>query len=227
MSTARRTKPTPLDFTSALALMPNTRTASLLTPQLDLAIPENVSFTSIPEPAPPPLEPPDFSILLQPLVADQTPTYIPQHFPSLPSQHTWKHTPVFPERERDARKMREKATEEGIMAEQALRKLAAAAKAGAVKAGKRKESTLSGDGKLRDDAVSKKGKERQLVNGGEDDMFGSMLKEIGAEDGEDAGDVELGLGDARELRQDNADEGVAVNWDVAGWRSGGRKRLRL
>lgn len=52
--------------------------------------------------------------------------YVPAHFPPLPSQHSWKQTPVYTERENDPRKIRERATQEGILAEQALRKLTSA-----------------------------------------------------------------------------------------------------
>jgi len=48
--------------------------------------------------------------------------------PELPSAHTFKHTPVYPHREADTRKIRELATQEGKLGEQALRKLAGAVK---------------------------------------------------------------------------------------------------
>jgi hypothetical protein len=48
--------------------------------------------------------------------------------PELPSAHTYKDTPVFPHRESDTRKIRELATHEGKLGEQALRKLAGAIK---------------------------------------------------------------------------------------------------
>jgi len=48
--------------------------------------------------------------------------------PELPSAHTFKHTPVYPQREADTRKIRELATQEGKLGEQALRKLAGAVK---------------------------------------------------------------------------------------------------
>ena len=226
MRNARRTRPTAPDFASALALMPNTSTASLLSTQLDLKIPETVSYPSIPEPDPPPAPAPDFSALLQPLVPSIKPAYIPTHFPQLPPQHAWMRTPVFPEREKDARKMREKATEEGILAEQALRKLAAAAKVGAVKAERRREGTLSGSGKVRDgvpSAARKKGRER---GGGGNEMFVEMLKDVdgGAED--EAMGLELDGTSA--LREEGVDvgmpEGVAVNWDMAGWRQVRKKQ---
>lgn len=136
MSANRRANPTAQDFASALALMPNASSASLLKAQVKMRLPHGVSNPSIGEPDPPPAPAADFSNLLQPLMTTGVPAYIPKHFPQLPPQHAWKQTPVFPQRENDAHKMRERATEEGIQAELALRKLAAAAKSGVVKAGK-------------------------------------------------------------------------------------------
>lgn len=48
--------------------------------------------------------------------------------PELPSAHTFKATPVYPYRENDTRRIRELATKEGKLGEQALRKLAGAVK---------------------------------------------------------------------------------------------------
>lgn len=48
--------------------------------------------------------------------------------PELPSAHTFKASPVYPQRESDTRKIRELATHEGKLGEQALRKLAGAVK---------------------------------------------------------------------------------------------------
>lgn len=58
---------------------------------------------------------------------DEGKSYIPGHFPKLPSQHTYKGTPDKLEREHDPRKIRERATEEGRLGEEALRRLVAAA----------------------------------------------------------------------------------------------------
>ena len=49
---------------------------------------------------------------------------IPNHFPVLPSMHTYQATAEFVQREEDPRKIRERATEEGRLGEEALRKLA-------------------------------------------------------------------------------------------------------
>ena len=53
--------------------------------------------------------------------------YVPRHFPDFPSKHTYKATAEFPVRESDPRKVREKATEEGRLGEEALRRLVSAA----------------------------------------------------------------------------------------------------
>ncbi|RMZ85339.1 hypothetical protein DV737_g864, partial [Chaetothyriales sp. CBS 132003] len=50
--------------------------------------------------------------------------------PPLPSAHTYKTTAVYGQRETDSRRIRELATEEGKLGEQALRKLAGAVKMG-------------------------------------------------------------------------------------------------
>lgn len=97
-------------------------------------------------PVPPEAPPPNTESLLGPELSGKadkdTRPYIPTHFPAFPSKHTYTATPVFTNREHDPRKIREKATEEGISAEQSLRKLMAAQKAGVQKQniGKRKRS---------------------------------------------------------------------------------------
>ncbi|KAL4875654.1 transcription factor TFIID complex subunit 8 C-term-domain-containing protein [Aspergillus karnatakaensis] len=84
-------------------------------------------------PSPPPDEDDDFNILpsLGPQLSGEDDRvrspYIPKHFPDFPSKHTYRHTPVFTERERDPRKIRERAADDGRHGEEALRKLARAA----------------------------------------------------------------------------------------------------
>ncbi|KAM0715100.1 hypothetical protein Q7P37_009565 [Cladosporium fusiforme] len=179
MQTYRRASPTAQDFRLALAHMPNSSTASLLAPQLEVELPEALSYPSIPQPGPPHTPAPNLSALLQPLLLEAQPQYIPSHFPQLPPQHAWKETPVFPTREKDSRKMREKATEEGMLAEQALRKLAAAAKAGAMKAESRRRSSapLAGTGRVRDGGGRKRPAPEML--------FDDMLKDVAEVNGGD------------------------------------------
>ena len=52
--------------------------------------------------------------------------YVPQHFPDLPSRHTYKATAEFSTREQNPRKIRERATEESRLGEEALRRLVGA-----------------------------------------------------------------------------------------------------
>jgi transcription initiation factor TFIID subunit 8 len=64
--------------------------------------------------------------------------FVPKHLPELPSMHTWRSTAVWAtdrgenasEGQADARNVRERATKEGVMAEQALRRLLTTSKKG-------------------------------------------------------------------------------------------------
>lgn len=121
--------------------------SSMIENQLDTGeIPPEVLVTQFapPEHNEPP--PPDLEGLLGPelsgKVDKESRPYIPAHFPPFPSKHTYKATPVFQQRESDPRKIREKAAAEGIEAENSLRTLMAAQKAGLQnrKGGKRKQS---------------------------------------------------------------------------------------
>ncbi|KAK5115317.1 hypothetical protein LTR62_001517 [Meristemomyces frigidus] len=219
MHNGRRITPIAQDFSQALSFMPNTSTASNLKAQIKLPIPETISYPSIPAPAPAEPTAPDFSALLQPLTTQHPPRWIPSHFPALPARHSWQSTPVFPEREKDARKMRELATQEGQLAEQALRRLATAAKAGAIKAEQRRSTALSGMGKVRDGVSGRQGKEKK-------DVFADVMLDLGGVD------VAVSMEGQGVGVQDGVDvgmpEGVVVNYDLGHWRgSGQRKGLRL
>jgi transcription initiation factor TFIID subunit 8 len=220
MQTNRRPTPTAQDFSMAMAHMPNTRTASLLAPHLKLPIPESVSYPSIPQPGPPPAPAPDFSALLQPLLAETQPQYVPSHFPHLPPQHAWKETPVFATREKDSRKMREKATEEGMLAEQALRKLAAAAKAGAMKAETRRRTSapLAGVGRVRNGAGRKRPAPEML--------FEDVLMDITESNDMDYTMAIDGVDDrGRQPTQSELEERVVVNSGMGNWRGGAGRGL--
>nr|POF01314.1 protein opy2 [Quercus suber] len=218
MQASRRSKATAADFASALSLMPNTATASRVQPQLGLKLPAGVAYPSIRQPDQELGAPPDFSHLLSSLVDTDPKGYIPKHFPLLPPRHAWVETPVFPQREVDSRKMRERATQEGMLAEQALRKLAAAAKAGAMKAERNRSTILRRQGRARD----------TKREAGREEIFTDLLKDIGAlEEAEDAEknvdialtsvDVDVGM-----------PEGVVVNYDMGHWRrSSTRRALRI
>ena len=53
-------------------------------------------------------------------------SFVPAHFPPFPSRHTYRDSAVYTGREKDPRKVRELATEEGRLGETALRRLAGA-----------------------------------------------------------------------------------------------------
>ena len=66
---------------------------------------------------------PTFKPILDEKPAGQSNAYIPNHFPTLPGSHTYKATEDSTKRETDPRKIRERATEEGRLGEEALRRL--------------------------------------------------------------------------------------------------------
>lgn len=59
-------------------------------------------------------------------LVERSKPYVPRNFPVLPSKHTYKATPEYPVREEDPRKVRERATGEGRLGEEALRRLVSA-----------------------------------------------------------------------------------------------------
>ena len=99
-----------------------------------------------------------------------------------------------------------------MLAEQALRKLAAAAKAGALKADakRRNEQALSGPGKAR-------GVPKRPTN---EDIFADLLKEIDPREGDDQDEGEKTRADGLK-----SSEGMMVNSDTAYWRGGKRQGL--
>jgi transcription initiation factor TFIID subunit 8 len=132
MTSCRRSQPTPQDF--AFALRKENLPLSSLEPHLQLLIPPSISQQSLP--TPPPEDPPDMPLspvlgpaLCGTLDKQKTP-HVPTHFPSYPSKHTYKATPEFTKREEEPRKVRERATEEARLGEEALRKLLRAASGG-------------------------------------------------------------------------------------------------
>ena len=103
-------------------------------------------------------------------------TYIPKHFPELPSKHTYQATPQYPEHEQDPRKVREKATEEGRLGEEALRRLVSAG------AGKSAQETRQGQKAQSTRAVTDElwmETMRELTQEGADGMDLDMQASIG------------------------------------------------
>ena len=130
--------------------------------------------------------------------------------------------------------MREKATEEGILAEQALRKLAAAAKSGAVKAEKRRLDVLSGPGrKVSDAGPGVRGGKARRESEVQEEMFAAMMKQITGDKGDVDEDavMDRGVEGMRDLQENGVDvgmpDGVVVNYEMIGWRRGGRKGARV
>ena len=115
--------------------------------------------------------------------------------------------------------MREKATAEGMLAEQALRKLAAAAKTGAMNAEKRRGSVLSGEGKPREALRPQKARKRE-----HEDTYAEVLKDIGGLD-ESVGLAGEGAGSGEKDGVDlGMPEGVVVNHNMSHWRKHGHRK---
>ena len=128
MLSSRRTRAIPQDFLQAL----HTHQLSLrsLLPHLDPPITPSHSQFALPIEVVKDEENhalPFLGPALNDAPDERVKIYVPQHFPAFPSKHTYKATPDFPDREKDPRKIRERATEEGRMGEEALRRLVGAA----------------------------------------------------------------------------------------------------
>ena len=129
MLASRRVQPIPQDF--ELALDKHRLSADELSPYLKAShTVEPIPTTLLP--SPPPEEDSFKSVsFLGPQLSGEDDrarsAHIPEHFPQFPSKHTYRHTPVFTERDVDPRRIRERATEDGRYGEEALRKLARAA----------------------------------------------------------------------------------------------------
>lgn len=124
MLSSRRVRAIPQDFLQAL----HTHQLSLrsLIPHLDPPVPASRSQFALPVEAVEDEENhalPFLGPVLNGAPDERSKLYVPPHFPAFPSKHTYKATPEFPEREKDPRRIRERATEEGRMGEEALRRL--------------------------------------------------------------------------------------------------------
>lgn len=225
MGSARRTTTTAHDWLYAL----NTTglgASSLLDQHLDTGnIPPTFLQPYFEPPSLPEAPPPDTEALLGTSLSGkadkETRAYIPKHFPAFPSRHTYKSTPVFTERETDPRKIREKATEEGILAEQSLRKLMAAQKAGIQKqhVGKRKRSKrMKESDNLWQDAMTEllgEERDRELEEA-------KRQKRLDEEDDDWDVPVEPRIRQPAIDRNVNLEEGVHVNYEQKYWRKSAR-----
>ena len=123
MLSCRRIQAIPQDF--LYALNAHRLTLRSLLPHLDPPI--SLNKTQPPLAAQPALdfENQERDRLLTKLLNDTTQQRLPnlQHFPSLPSKHTYQFESIYTLRETDPRRIRERATEEGRLGEGALRKL--------------------------------------------------------------------------------------------------------
>ncbi len=124
MLSSRRTRAIPQDFLQAL----HTHQLSLrsLVPHLDPPVPPSRSQFALAAEATEEEknhERPFLGPELNGASDERARLYVPRHFPAFPSKHTYKATPEFLEREKDPRRIRERATEEGRMGEEALRRL--------------------------------------------------------------------------------------------------------
>ncbi|KAK8168202.1 transcription factor TFIID complex subunit 8 C-term-domain-containing protein [Phyllosticta citrichinensis] len=223
MQLARRTTPLPTDF--ALALAHTGYTASDFEPHLKLGIPPEITQPPLPPPPRAESPPPKLDELLGKELSGvsekATRPWIPGHLPAFPSKHTWQSTPLYPNRETDPRKIRERAAQEGILAEQALRKLMAANRGGSTK--------RAGSG-ASSDTVKDKPSIPQASEVWEEAMKEVMLEE--AAKNNSAGGLEVDSLDpfstethasGRQKNDENnavVDAGLLVNYDQKYWRKG-------
>lgn len=233
MTSARRTETVAHDWIYALANA-GLKGSGALEPHFDTGeIPPSILQPQFDPPAPPEPQPISTDALLGPELSGKTDKearpYIPKHFPPFPSKNTYKATPVFTERENDPRKIREKATEEGILAEQSLRKLMAAQKAGIQKqtAGKRKRSKrMKESDRLWQEAMT------DLLNEEKAREQSDARQRAREEEAETEADDETwnAIVMERQSRQPvvnvdrnvNLEEGVHVNYDQRFWRKSAR-----
>jgi len=226
MASARRTDPIPHDWIYALAGS-GLGGSSLLEQHLDTGeVPASLLQPHFDPPEPPSPPPLDLDGLLGPELSGKaekdSKAYIPKHFPSFPSKHTYKSTPVFAKRENDPRRIREKAAEEGIQSEKSLRKLMIEQKKGLQnrKGGKRKVSprilknqtmlqTALQETAIEDEERVEKAKRQHALNR-EQDL------------GDGWEDAEVAPPQARSERRVNLEEGVHVNYEKKFYRKSAR-----
>ncbi|KAF2024955.1 hypothetical protein EK21DRAFT_104319 [Setomelanomma holmii] len=227
MSSARRTDTVPHDWVYALASS-GLKGSEPLEQHLDTGdVPKTLLQPYFEPPAPPEAPPPDTETLLGPELSGkadkETRSYIPAHFPPFPSKHTYTATPVFTKRENDPRKIREKATEEGILAEQSLRKLMAAQKAGIQKqnVGKRRRSRrMKESDRLWQDAMTELLADEKQNDRDEEQWL--------AREAEEEADWDAVLDSRARItkvsvdRKVNLEEGVHVNYEQQYWRKAAR-----
>ena len=193
MQSNRRTQPIPQDFIAALERV-DVLSHELMA-QVRLRLPSEVTQPPIAPAAhdDPPLE------QLDGLLAERASKkkWIPAHLPDLPSKHTYQHTPIYTKRENNARRIRELATEEGVLAEQAMRK----------------PLINGGHGHAKVPFATKKAEQVW-----EETMSAMMDLDSKQRAREDEGDYD----DFGDRQQDEYDNAMLVNYESRYWRSGAR-----
>lgn len=198
MMSSRRTRPLPQDFIAALARH-QARSSSELLEHVKLQLPLFARNQPILAPCPDDAPPANLEGLLGPELSGQGEKaerrYIPKHLPGFPSKHTWQASPVYQERETDPRKIREKATQEGVLAEAALRKLA-----GKRKQGMMHKNSETGHARIR----------RTQVDGAK--VWEDALQALAEEDAEEKRRNEESGNLALAISLDASQEGASADW---------------
>ena len=228
MASCRRVQPIPQDFehglrstyTPVVSLQPHLKPlqrpvrASPASPisrtlsRRSSSLVEKETFLPTPPPdtEEPIIQPRDFVFLGDELNATEdrlVNSYIPKHFPNFPSKHTYQETPVFAtKRELNPEKLREQATEEGKLGEEALRKLTRAAKDVHTGVRERRDKTLWGRANENMDSMFEK-------------TLKALLKSTKSVDGSDGADKKEKAGPSL------PELGPIVNFDRMYWRKPG------
>ncbi|KAF2812392.1 uncharacterized protein BDZ99DRAFT_518238 [Mytilinidion resinicola] len=211
MNASRRNDAIPQDFIHALTRQGIT--PADLVAHLDQPFPAAIVQPPIPAPEPQEPAPPDLEGMLGPELSGATEKqarkWIPKHLPNFPSKHTYKSTPVFSERIKDPGKIRERAIQEGVLAEKALRKLMAAEKLGAQKKGaKRRQGTQ----RQRSDELWLEA--MKVLQEDEDNAARNTLNE----EFDDFSGVRETQFESQKSTREEMFEGMQVNYDKKFWR---------
>lgn len=173
-------------------------------------------------PSPPPPPEPDLSSLLGPELEGgerDKKKYVYDHLPPFPSKHTYKVTPVFTERPTEPRMIRERATEEARLAENALRKLLAVSAASKDLEKSQSSAAVGNKRKARDEAWMKAFEGLHSPGEKTGKSNGVVPGALGDDKGSGKGKAVEGEGEAGYLE-------VIVNADSQFWRKGSSNKRR-
>jgi transcription initiation factor TFIID subunit 8 len=219
MSASRRKAPTPQDFIAALAAFDIS--PSSLRPFINIPPAPSITLPALPVAPPSPPPPQNLDSLLGGELSStadgRNRKYVPSHLPKLPSRHTWQATAVLPTREHDALKIRERATQEGVMAEQALRRLTQASS-------KTTESRVAFGRGGDIGARPKMAWDHALQTAQQMDAREVEKESPGMELDADDMDMDFPVvgGRTKHLLNTSLESGLAVNYDRRYWRASGR-----